>query len=117
MGHDEGWIGVIEGVLMPVQDALPRRWLTAAQGTMIAPPRAVVPQDLAEFRRQYGLSQRAFGTLLGVQQSTLRCWETGQMRIENPVMVALALEGARQVLAAAMRGRAAGRVAPSPEHD
>jgi DNA-binding XRE family transcriptional regulator len=61
--------------------------------------RPVVPNDLAEFRRQYGLSQRACGTLLGVEQSVIRRWETGQMRIEKPVLLALALEGARQVLA------------------
>ena len=61
--------------------------------------RPIVPNDLAEFRRQYGLSQRACGALFGVEQSIIRRWETGQMRIENPVLLALALEGARQVLA------------------
>jgi DNA-binding transcriptional regulator YiaG len=77
--------------------------MKSAMAEMTARP--VVPNDLAEFRRQYGLSQRACGTLLGVEQSIIRCWETGQKRIENPVLLALALEGARQVIAERYRPR------------
>ena len=40
-------------------------------------------------RKQYGLSQEKFATLLGISVSTLRNWEQGRRRPEGPARVLL----------------------------
>lgn len=40
-------------------------------------------------RKQYGLSQQQFATLLGISVSTLRNWEQGRRNPEGPARVLL----------------------------
>ena len=48
--------------------------------------------ELRALRTALGLSQRALGQALGVQQATVWRWESEAMPIERPRMMRLALE-------------------------
>ncbi len=45
--------------------------------------------DIQKLRKQYGLSQEKFATLLGISVSTLRNWEQGRRKPEGPARVLL----------------------------
>ena len=49
-------------------------------------------EELRARRRELGLTQRALAEALGIPQSTVWRWETDQIPIERPPMLALALE-------------------------
>jgi len=52
----------------------------------------VTGAELRALRNALGLSQRALGKELGVQQATVWRWESEAMPIERPRMMRLALE-------------------------
>jgi putative transcriptional regulator len=45
--------------------------------------------DVQKLRKQYGLSQEKFATLLGISVSTLRNWEQGRRKPEGPAQILL----------------------------
>jgi putative transcriptional regulator len=45
--------------------------------------------DVQKLRKQYGLSQEKFATLLGISVSTLRNWEQGRRKPDGPAQVLL----------------------------
>ena len=45
--------------------------------------------DIQKLRKQLGLSQEKFATLLGISVSTLRNWEQGRRKPEGPAQVLL----------------------------
>ena len=49
---------------------------------------------IIDWRKRHGLSQTKVAELLGSTKNTIARWERGEMRMQNPQQVALALEGA-----------------------
>jgi len=52
------------------------------------------PFTLIDWRKRHGLSQAKVAELLGSTKNTIARWERGEMRMQNPQQVKLALEGA-----------------------
>ena len=57
----------------------------------------VTPTALRATRRRLGLSQRALAEALGVHWNTIARWERGQMPIQHPRILQLALERLAQL--------------------
>jgi non-specific serine/threonine protein kinase len=57
----------------------------------------VTPEELRERRKSLGLSQAGLGRALGISPNTLARWERGELRLSNPSLVRLALEGLAHV--------------------
>jgi non-specific serine/threonine protein kinase len=53
----------------------------------------VTPEELRERRKGLGLSQASLGRALGISPNTLARWERGELRLSNPSLVRLALDG------------------------
>lgn len=52
----------------------------------------MTPADLRSAREDLGLSQRALAIVLGVPQSTIWRWESGEHPIQHPRILMLALQ-------------------------
>jgi transcriptional regulator with XRE-family HTH domain len=52
----------------------------------------VTGAELLAARQALGLTQKALAERLGVPQATIWRWETGQHKIERPLILRLALE-------------------------
>ena len=54
------------------------------------------PERVKELRERLGLTQLAFAEKVGVAQSTVACWETGQRTPDSAWIVARLLELERE---------------------
>ena len=54
------------------------------------------PERVKELRERLGLTQLAFAEKVGVSQSTVACWETGQRTPDSAWIVARLLELERE---------------------
>jgi non-specific serine/threonine protein kinase len=57
----------------------------------------LTPEELRERRKALGLSQASLGRALGVSPNTLARWERGELKLSNPSLVRLALDGLAHV--------------------
>ncbi|HEV8635169.1 MAG TPA: helix-turn-helix domain-containing protein [Chloroflexota bacterium] len=83
----------------------------------------MTPDELKRRRAALGLSQTALAALLGVPRNTVWRWEAGELTVEKPVMLALALDQLAHLATAAprrpgrpakQRAAIASRSAPAP---
>jgi len=56
----------------------------------------VTGTELREWRERVGLTQAHLAARLGVSENTVARWERGELRIQHPAMVALALRWLEQ---------------------
>ena len=52
----------------------------------------MLSQKLKETRKELGLTQKAFGDMLGISPNTIARYERGEMQPQHPVVLEMAIE-------------------------
>ncbi len=79
----------------------------------LSEPRISSGADLRDFRERLGLTQQLLGRLLGIPKNTIARWERGELAIEKPRLLELALASLTSGAVEERPGRPGPRIRPA----